>query len=91
MDDLSLAEKKIYEIKIGEQDFPWLADIRLLAMCEIESRKGNGKKEERLISEFLEKQPLLFEPEHVVSFFFMDYQEKLKDRYRKARLTRKAK
>lgn len=76
----------IDKTKVSENDFPWLEDIRLLAKCEIASRFGNNKLEKKLQTEFFNRQPLLFEPDHALNFFLLDYQEKLKKIYQKGKL-----
>jgi len=80
------ALKLINKSKLSENDFPWLEDIRLLAKCDIASRFGNQKLEKKLQTEFFKRQPQLFEPDHALNFFLLDYQEKLKKIYQKGKL-----
>ena len=83
------AEKVLDEVDIGN-DFPWLNDMRLLAKCSLANRLGDVEKENKLKIEFLTKQSLLFEPEHIFNFRLIFYQEKLKKEYQnrvKARLS----
>lgn len=77
-EDLSKAEDLLNRPKFQERDFPWLEDMRLLALCELEKRRGNAEKERELQQEFLKKQSILFEPDHAMSFNLLSYQECLK-------------
>ncbi|MCK9226838.1 MAG: hypothetical protein M0P30_03455 [Syntrophorhabdaceae bacterium] len=67
------------------KDFPWLDDIRLLAKCELMGRTNNTAEEARLKSQFVERQPFLFEPDIAVNFNLLRYQEKLKQDFRRTR------
>lgn len=73
------------DVTISAQDFKWLEDIRLLAKCEIAHRRGDTQAEDRLISEFFSRQPLLFEPSHALNFGLWKYQELLKPTYQRRR------
>ncbi len=79
------AEVALDRINFTPQDFKWLEDIRLLAKCEMASRTGMRQKETELLTQFFEKQPLLFEPNHCFYFNFVDYQEILKREYQRKR------
>ena len=72
-------------VALAENDFPWLDDIRLLAKCEQAHKVHNTEQETVFSTRFLTRQPLLFEPDHAVNFNLIDYQENLKDEYRKTR------
>lgn len=71
------AIKKLDSVKLGESDFPWLADIRTLAKAEAASRFKETVESE-LLTSFLKNQSMLFEPDHAVSFGLLSYQELLK-------------
>ncbi len=75
-------------VRLDANDHRWLADIHLLARCAAHERFG--RLDEDLISEFLRRQPYLFEPEHIFRFHLVDYQERLKPRYRAPRMARHA-
>ena len=66
-------------VKITENDFPWLKDIVNLGKAETANRFNRNEDEEKYQKEFFEKQPLLFEPNHVFRFGLITYQEKLKN------------
>ena len=74
-------EKILDEVQITSKDFQWLNEIRLLTKCNLANKFGEVEKESRLKEEFLSKQPLLFEPEHVFNFRLVSYQEQLKKEY----------
>ena len=87
-DDRKLAEGILGEVGLAKNDFPWLEDIRLLGRCEIAGRFGDPTTEAALQESFLKKQPFLFEPNHLVSFQLVDYQERLRPTYRQGRLVK---
>ncbi len=87
--DTDNAERILSVVTISQDDMQWLEDIRLLARCEIVKRRKDVELEKKLVSEFLAKQPLLFEPDHVFNFNLLSYQERLKSVYRKMRLKNK--
>ena len=66
---------------ITENDFPWLKDIVNLGKAEAANRFNKNEDEQKYQKEFFEKQPLLFEPNHVFRFGLTEYQEKLKKIY----------
>ncbi len=68
-------------VKITEYDFPWLKDIVNLGKAEAANRFNKIEDEQKYQKEFFEKQPLLFEPNHVFRFGLIEYQEKLKKIY----------
>jgi hypothetical protein len=72
------------DVRLSENDFPWLSDMVLLARCVAASR-SNDPGEESLIAAFFKRQPLLFEPDHAFNFRVLAYQEKLKVRYQQQR------
>jgi hypothetical protein len=49
------------------------------------NRFGDLETEAALQESFLKRQPLLFEPDHAVTFQLIDYQERLKEIYRRSR------
>lgn len=79
--DAQDAEAELNSVQLTPKDFKWLEDIRLLARCELAHRSKNEASETALQAEFFSKQPLLFEPSHVLNFNLWRYQEKLKARY----------
>ena len=82
-DSLASAEAALTRVTLGEHDHGWLADILLLASCA--ARERFGAPDEECISRFLQRQQYLFEPEHVFRFHLVEYQERLKPRYRARR------
>ncbi len=78
--NLQAAEAFLSQIVVAEHDFAWLEDIRTLAMAEAADRFGDTEQENNLIENFLQRQPLLFEPDIALRFHLLKYQEKLKPR-----------
>jgi hypothetical protein len=74
-------------VTLDERDFPWLADVLLIHQARIANVAGDHAEEERLINTFLERQPMLFEPDHAANFALVDYQENLKLRYQRSKQT----
>lgn len=70
-------------VRLTESDFEWLEDARTLAKAECRLRFGGDAKD--LITAFTVRQPLLFEPDHAVSFGFLEVQQELMAGYRAAR------
>lgn len=86
---MNLYEDSINHIKsvlLAENDFPWLEDMKVLAMCEISNRFKKEKEEKNYQEYFINKQALLFEPDNALNFFLIDYQEKIKDIYRNRKI-----
>jgi len=83
--DLAEAGRALGSVVLGEHDFPWLDDMRLLAECELVRRAGDSAREAELQARFLERQPLLFEPDHALHFNLLAYQESLKPLYQQTR------
>lgn len=81
-DSVDLAEEVLATVELGEGDFPWLEDIRLLARCTAAERANDLEREAALRERFLDCQWLLFEPDHAFNFRLLGYQEKLKRHYR---------
>ncbi len=79
--DAQEAEALLDSVHLTGQDLPWLHDMRVLAQAEIAGRFGRADAESRLQGEFLQRQPLLFEPDHALNFHLLAYQETLKPRY----------
>jgi len=86
---LSEATQILDSVRLAENDFRWLADIRLLAMCELAKQHGSQDREAELIAEFIARQPMLFEPDNAVNFNLLRYQETLKGHYMANRSGRK--
>jgi hypothetical protein len=72
-------------VKFGDKDFKWLADMRVLALAERAHAFGNTQREHEIRTDFLGRQPLLFEPDHALNFEQLVYQETLKPLYRESR------
>lgn len=70
--------KKIDAIIIGENDFPWLNDVKTLGKAELAGRLGDKQKENELLEKYFETQLLMFEPFISFDFGLVDYQEKIK-------------
>jgi hypothetical protein len=79
------ALRLIDSVKLEKTDFQWLDDIRLLAKCELANKVGNSPHEAELRSQFLARQPLLFEPDTAINFNLLKYQEHLKEDFRGTR------
>ncbi len=71
----------IEAVPLTQSDFPWVEDVRTLALAELMAREGREADEEALLARFFERQVLLLEPEHLVYFHLLDYNEKLRARY----------
>lgn len=79
---VQVAHDSLFGVALSEQDFPWLEDIRTLALAEIASRFGDPTLENEHIETFLARQPMLFEPDIALNFHLLRYQEGLKQRAR---------
>lgn len=79
------AERMLDSVALGQNDFQWLDDMRLLAKCELAYRSGNASWEKDLQIQFLKRQPLLFEPDNAINFNLLKYQETLKGLYQETR------
>jgi hypothetical protein len=73
-------------VRFGDNDFPWLGEMLLLAKCEA-AHRCQASAETGLMESFFIRQPLLFEPDHAVNFRVLEYQESLKRIYRSRRKT----
>ncbi|MBI2441156.1 MAG: hypothetical protein HYV35_07290 [Lentisphaerae bacterium] len=80
--DPAQAEECLAEVAFADNDFKWLADVILIHRARLAEKTGETEREAALVAEFFSRQPLLFEPDHAVNFAFLDYQEKLKRKYR---------
>jgi hypothetical protein len=81
----SEAHAVINKVWLMERDHKWLEDIRTLAKAEIAHRFGEVEVEKDQVAEFLQRQPLLFEPDIALNFHLLKYQEGLKPHYRAQR------
>jgi tetratricopeptide (TPR) repeat protein len=72
-------------VRLSERDFPWLADVLLIHEARLAHVAGDELKENQIINIFFQRQPLLFEPDHVANFAVVSYQEDLKPRYQETR------
>lgn len=68
-------------VTLSDKDFPWLHDVRTLACAEAHHRFNEAKKEEAALRGFIEKQPLLLEPEWLFKFGLTTYQERVRTSY----------
>jgi len=71
----------LQDVHLGPNDFPWLADVLTIHKAWAFQKAGEHEREISEVDQFFAKQPLLFEPDHAVSFGFLPYQETLKPRY----------
>ncbi len=85
----ALAEQILRSLNLKPNDFPWLEDVRLLGISQVAHRFGDSAVEATLLASFRERQALLFEPDHAVTFQLIDYQERLKEIYRQGRLAKR--
>ncbi len=58
------------QVVLAENDFPWLEDIRTLALAEAAHRLGDPIGEQQRVESFLSRQPMLFEPDIALNFHF---------------------
>jgi len=84
-DDAQEAIRILDSVRLADNDFPWVGDMRLLAKCEQAHKRGNGSMETELRTQFLTRQPMLFEPDNAVNFNLLRYQENLKRDFQKTR------
>jgi hypothetical protein len=77
---LEATQDILARVALSDQDFPWLADIRTLALAEAAHRLGDRRLEQQRIEAFLVRQPMLFEPDIALNFHLLRYQETLKPR-----------
>ncbi|HVP10538.1 MAG TPA: hypothetical protein VMV94_05030 [Phycisphaerae bacterium] len=87
-EDVAEVERRLDAVQFTERDFPWLGDMRLLAKCELAHRAGDLDREAELMTAFLQRQQLLFEPNHALRFHLLSYQEIAKKRFRAMALER---
>jgi hypothetical protein len=76
------AQDMLFGVSLSKQDFPWLEDIRTLALAEVACRLGDPVLENEHTETFLARQPMLFEPDIALNFHLLRYQEGLKQRVR---------
>jgi hypothetical protein len=75
---IEAAEKVLQEVALTQQDFPWLEDMRTLALAEAAYRFNFPDREGEHVESFLARQSLLFEPDIALNFHLLRYQERLK-------------
>jgi tetratricopeptide (TPR) repeat protein len=80
------AEAVLATVQLTKNDHRWLEDIRTLAKAEVAHRFGQSDAEHEHIAAFLQRQPMLFEPDIALNFHLLRYQERLKPHYRKLRV-----
>lgn len=76
--NLDTGLNRIDTITIGDNDFPWLNDIKTLGKAELAERLGDKQKENELLDKYFETQLLMFEPFISFDFGLVDYQETIK-------------
>jgi tetratricopeptide (TPR) repeat protein len=74
------------EVQLAENDHRWLEDVRTLAKAEVAHRFGQSEMESKHVAAFLQRQPMLFEPDIALNFYLLQYQESLKPHYRGLRV-----
>jgi hypothetical protein len=79
------AEKSISSVQLKQNDFPWLEDVRTILLAKLNHKHGRFEDEAKYKQQFLQRQKLLFEPDHAVSFFLLEYQELLKQDYQRSK------
>jgi hypothetical protein len=72
------ANRILRDVTLTPQDFQWLEDVRTLACAAAAHRFGDEGAERTGSDAFLQRQPMLFEPDHAVHFLLLRYQERLK-------------
>jgi tetratricopeptide (TPR) repeat protein len=77
---IEAAQEILASVVLSEQDFPWLEDIRMLALAEAAHRLADPALERESVEAFLVRQPMLFEPDIALNFHLLRYQENLKPR-----------
>lgn len=77
-------------VTVGDADFPWLRDVRTVALAALANALGDSDAENALQRDFVEHQPYLFEPNHAFDFRLLSYQERLKTGYQENRRRRAA-
>lgn len=75
---LEQAHRILREVPLTPQDFGWLEDVRTLAIAAAAHRFGDEALEGAHREAFLQRQPMLFKPDHAVNFLLLRYQEQLK-------------
>lgn len=83
--DFLAAEKSISSVQLKQNDFPWLEDIRTIILAKLNHKHGRFEDEVKYKQQFLQRQKLLFEPDHAVSFSLLEYQELLKQDYQRGK------
>lgn len=78
-EDPETAITALHDVILADNDFPWLRDVILIHTARTLWKGGRADAAER--SKFLERQRLLFEPDHAFGFAFLDYQEELRSIY----------
>jgi hypothetical protein len=79
------ALRRLDAVSVGPDDFPWLEDVRTLAKARVLRLAADTDGAEKLVHDFMERQPLLLEPWHAFNFGLLDEQEHIKRRYREIR------
>ena len=72
------AQRFLGEVPLTAEDFPWLEDVRTLAIAAVAHHFAIEATERSQREAFLERQPMVFEPDHAVNFLLLRYQEQLK-------------
>ena len=66
--NLADAQAALEGVRLEANDFPWLADVLTIHRAWAYARAGDAAGETEEVDRFLAKQPMLFEPDHAVSF-----------------------
>jgi hypothetical protein len=80
--DAAIADRLLQSVTLTGKDFPWLADILLAHKARAARLRGDHASEQHACTALFQRQPLLFEPSHVMNFGLFEYQEVLKQDYR---------
>jgi len=78
--DMNSSIDFLNKVIISEDDFQWLNDIITIAKAYIYNRYNETELENEHINSFLKNQPTLLEPEHLISFGLLHYQETIKNK-----------
>lgn len=74
------ARRILGAVNLSSTDNPWLDDVRTLALAEAAHRSGDADEEQQRTDAFLQRQPMLLQPDVALRFHLLRYQERLKPR-----------
>jgi hypothetical protein len=75
---LAGAKSILNAVALSSNDFTWLRDVAILGLVESAHRFHDQESEKDYLGTFLERQPLLFEPNIALRFWLLETQERLK-------------